>query len=84
MNTCKYDPALPNVECNIEFDTTKLKDGIHTLEATACDEAGNCGTTTSTFVVDNHQAPPMSLWLILVLAAIVIGTAVLVYLNRNK
>ncbi len=42
------------------LDTTKLVDGMHTLEARVTDEFGNVGTKTITLNVDNSAYTPIS------------------------
>lgn len=48
--------VLPSTAAPLDFDTTPLVDGTHTLVIQAEDQAGNMGTTTLAFNTDN--TPP--------------------------
>ena len=55
------DGAVVNVESaapwNCSFDSTRVRDGAHTLTATAYDAAGNSGTASIAVTVANAPAP---------------------------
>ena len=54
-------PLGAGVDPNVEWDTTPVADGDYFIRATAADAAGNAGSLTYTYTIDNTPPAPVAL-----------------------